>query len=92
MDDLMREMLDHYQITKLLNVYCHGCDRLDQRRMASVYSEESWDDHGVYRDTGQRSVERISANMLATAHWVNLDPDEISSDHCIDECRSALIL
>jgi hypothetical protein len=71
MDDEIREMLDHHQITKLLSVYCHGCDRLDPQRMASVYSQQSWDDHGVYCDTGQNFVERISRDMLANTKSVS---------------------
>lgn len=53
MDD-MQEMLEHYRITKLVADYCHGCDRLDEVEMASVYAEESWDDHGIKRMDGRR--------------------------------------
>ena len=34
----LQEMLDHYQITKMLKEYCHGCDRLDATRMAGSLS------------------------------------------------------
>lgn len=47
LDARLQEMLDHYEITKTLNDYCFGCDRCDEPRMAGVYLEDSWDDHGV---------------------------------------------
>ena len=43
----MQEMLDHYEITKAINLYCHGCDRGDHDTMVGVYLEDSWDDHGA---------------------------------------------
>jgi hypothetical protein len=52
MDD-MQEMLEHYRITRLINEYCHGCDRGDELRMAGVYAEDSWDDHGLRKMPGQ---------------------------------------
>ncbi len=30
MDKRLQEMLDHYEITKVLSEYCHGLDRMDQ--------------------------------------------------------------
>ncbi len=51
--DEMQEMLEHYRITKLVAEYCHGCDRLDEVHMASVYAEKSWDDHGMRRMDGR---------------------------------------
>ena len=53
MDD-MQEMLEHYRITKLINEYAHGCDRGDELRMAGVYAEDSWDDHGMRKMPGQK--------------------------------------
>lgn len=62
---LLQEMVDHYAITKTLNEYCHGCDRLDQLHMASVYLEDSWDDHGNYKCPGREFAELIT-NALST--------------------------
>lgn len=53
MDAELQEMLEHYRITKLINEYCHGCDRGDGPRMGSVYAQESWDDHGTYLGDGK---------------------------------------
>lgn len=52
MNASLQEMIDHYEIRKMLSVYCHGCDRGDGPRMRSVYGDGSWDEHGVYRGPG----------------------------------------
>ncbi len=62
MDDDLREMLDHYRITKLVNEYCHGCDRGDGERMASVYARHSWDDHGLHKMDGKE----FSASVMVS--------------------------
>jgi hypothetical protein len=58
MDD-MQEMLEHYRITKLVNEYCHGCDRGDELRMAGVYAKDSWDDHGLRKMPGQQYAHEV---------------------------------
>jgi hypothetical protein len=65
MDKRLQEMLDHYEITKLLNEYCHGCDRMDQVYMASVYSQNSWDDHGRNKCPGPEFASRTMNDMQA---------------------------
>jgi hypothetical protein len=52
MDARLQEMLDHHEIRKTLTEYCHGCDRCDEAHMASVYLEDSWDDHGRIKARG----------------------------------------
>jgi hypothetical protein len=37
MDKRLQELLDHHDIAQTLKEYCHGCDRGDEDRMASVY-------------------------------------------------------
>lgn len=53
MDEILREMVDHHQIRKLIAEYCHGCDRRHEAQMASVYAYDSWDDHGDKKMSGQ---------------------------------------
>lgn len=65
MDERLQEMLDHYEIRKTLSEYCSGCDRCDEARMRSVYLEDSWDDHGVFRAPGPEFV-RVMAARLRT--------------------------
>jgi hypothetical protein len=66
MDPRLQEMLDHYEIRKTLSEYCHGCDRCDEARMASVYLEDSWDDHGIYRGPGLEYSRIMTAEVLST--------------------------
>ncbi len=54
MDAILKEMVDHYLIDKLVREYSHGCDRLDEVRMAAAYARESFDDHGRFRSSGQQ--------------------------------------
>jgi hypothetical protein len=60
--DEMQEMLEHYRITKLVNEYCHGCDRGDEVRMGGVYAADSWDDHGLYKGPGKEFSQQVIAN------------------------------
>lgn len=58
----LQEMADHHEIRKVLSVYCHGCDRGDEARMSSVYIEDSWDDHGMYKGPGSGLAKRVMGN------------------------------
>lgn len=66
MDKRLQEMLDHFEITRTLNDYCQGSDRCDEQLMASVYHEDSWDDHGIYKGTGPDYSKRMTAAILTT--------------------------
>jgi hypothetical protein len=66
MDARLQEMLDHYEITKTLKEYCHGCDRCDEPRMASVYAQDGWDDHGHRRAPGLEYARLMTAEVLET--------------------------
>jgi hypothetical protein len=66
MDPRLQEMLDHYEIRKTLAQYCHGCDRCDEPRMAGVYVEDSWDDHGHRRAPGPEYARLMAGEVLAT--------------------------
>lgn len=54
MDARLQELWDHHEIRQLLATYCHGCDRADEAEMASVYAEQSWDDHGPNKCDGKQ--------------------------------------
>ncbi len=62
----LQEMWDHHEIRQLLATYCHGCDRADEREMASVYAEESWDDHGNNKCDGKEFTYLILAEARVT--------------------------
>ncbi|MDB5725758.1 MAG: hypothetical protein JWQ16_2512 [Novosphingobium sp.] len=67
MDDILQELVDHHQIRKLLSQYSRGCDRCDQPVMASIYADESWDDHG------NRSARGADFAKLITDEMVHID-------------------
>lgn len=64
MDDVLQEMIDHHQIRKVLAEYCNACDRCDQIRMAAVYAEDSWDDHGPRGGKGSDFAKVITDEMI----------------------------
>lgn len=64
MDPRLQEMLDHYEVRKVLTEYCHGCDRGDEALMASVYTgDDSFDDHGTVQAAGPEYA-RIMAGII----------------------------
>lgn len=63
----LQEMWDHHEIRQLLATYCHGCDRADEFEMASVYAEDSWDDHGPRKMDGRKfAVETVEESLETT--------------------------
>jgi hypothetical protein len=66
MDPRLQELLDHHEITRTLKEYCHGCDRCDETRMASVYLQDSWDEHGAFQAAGPEFARLMTARILDT--------------------------
>jgi hypothetical protein len=64
MDARLQELVDHHEIRKTLADYCQGCDRCDELRMASVYAEDSWDDHGGIKASGPEFSRQMAARIL----------------------------
>lgn len=90
MNERIQEMLDHYEITKLLATYCHGIDRMDEQRAASVYARVSWDDHGPHANTGPAFIRGVMERMgsgatVADTHilgqtQVNIEGDQAGAE------------
>lgn len=59
-------MLDHHEIRRTLSDYCFACDRCDMPRMAAVYAEDSFDDHGVYAAPGKEFARIMAAAVAET--------------------------
>ncbi|RYH13587.1 MAG: nuclear transport factor 2 family protein [Alphaproteobacteria bacterium] len=82
--DELQEMLEHYRITRLINEYCHGCDRLDGEHMASVYDQESRDDHGLKRMDGRgfawASMEGRAQDNNLMSHHLNQTMIKVDGD------------
>lgn len=66
MDVRLQEMLDHYEITKVIKEYCRGCDRGDFVQMSGVYAEGSWDDHGANKCSGPEYARRAMMGLEHT--------------------------
>ena len=71
MDPRLQELWDHHQIRQLLATYCHGCDRVDEAEMASVYARESWDDHGANKADGKQFAHLILEQARRTTKVVS---------------------
>jgi len=44
---------DHFAIRDVIQRYCRGVDRLDIELIDSVYWDDSYDDHGLYKGPGK---------------------------------------
>lgn len=67
MDPRLQEMLHHYEIRKTLSEYCNGADRVDEKRMGSVYAEDSFDDHGRHKLPGREFAAVMSAHIAVSS-------------------------
>ena len=89
MDEELQEMLDHFRIRKVLAEYCRGVDRADEPLMASIYSTDSWDDHGTISAPGDEFSRQMCASVVETtqtlAHTlgqslITIDGDEAGAE------------
>ncbi|MBW8785179.1 MAG: nuclear transport factor 2 family protein [Novosphingobium sp.] len=85
MDPRIQELLDEREIRRLLAEYAHGCDRCDEALMASVYAEDSWDDHGLNKATGPEfarimTQEIIPATCETLSHLLGQSLIELDGD------------
>lgn len=71
MDARIQNMLDQQDIRAVLARYCRGCDRADAVLMASVYADQSWDNHGDRSGEGRQFARDTVREMLATAEVVS---------------------
>lgn len=85
MDDRLELLLDERDIRRLIAEYAHGCDRCDESLMASVYHEDSFDDHGFVKAAGpefarQMTREIIPNSCTTLSHLVGQSLIEIDGD------------
>ena len=89
MDADLQEMIDHFKIRKLLAEYSRGCDRADLPLMASIYAEDSWDDHGIVQATGAEysriMCARVKEETESLSHvlgqsLITIDGDEAGAE------------
>lgn len=60
----LREIADHHDIRQTLAEYCHACDRADEAMMASLYAEDSFDDHGLVQAPGAEYAKAMTKNIV----------------------------
>jgi hypothetical protein len=89
METRLQELLDHHEIKKLLNTYCHGCDRLDAGRMASVFHSDSWVDHAADHCPGTQFVRETmvaqQAHTSMVSHLLGQSQIQVTRDEAASE-------
>jgi hypothetical protein len=89
MEARLREIIDHHDIRQTLAEYCHACDRADEALMASLYTAEGFDDHGLVRAPGAEYAEKMTRLVVdrTEAVWhvlgqslIKIDGDEAGAE------------
>lgn len=89
LDARLQDVLDHHEIRQTLAEYCHACDRADEALMASLYTEDSFDDHGLVRAPGAEYAQAMTKLIVdrTEAVWhvlgqslIKVDGDEASAE------------
>jgi SnoaL-like domain len=64
-----RRWIDKLELAELIAVLSSAVDRADRERIASCYSEDSFDDHGTFKGTGQDFAEFVCRpGPMSTMH------------------------
>lgn len=66
-DPAIQELLENFAIRKVLERYCHACDRIDRDLLESCYWPEAGDDHGTYSGSAAGFVDFVIP-VLRTAY------------------------
>jgi len=56
-------LMDEREIREVLTRYVHGCDRLDEEELRSVYLEDAFDDHGPLRGPVSEFIPNVLASL-----------------------------
>ena len=93
MTPALNELLDKAAIERVLYDYCSGIDRCDEELLRSVYHDDSYDDHGVYKGDGPGFVTfalKALERDLGTQHLVSNVRIDLEGDGKA-RCESYLI-
>jgi len=66
-DPTIQEVLDHFAIRKVLERYCHACDRCNRDLLESCYWPGAGDDHGTYSGPAEGFIDFVMP-VLKTAY------------------------
>jgi hypothetical protein len=91
--DALDRLLDEREIHDVLLRYCRGIDRLDEELLRSVYHDDAYDDHGVFKGSGPEFVDWVLPilrdQMQASMHL--LSNVRIEVDGPFADCESYVI-
>ena len=91
-DTGFQELIDKAAIERVLYDYCSGIDRCDEALLRSVYHDDAYDDHGVYRGDASGFVTfalKALERDLATQHLVSNVRIDLAGDRAT--CESYLL-
>ncbi len=78
---------DRLELAELLAVLSSAVDRADPERIAACYAEDSFDDHGTFKGTGQQFAEFVSrpGPMSTMHHLLGQSVFEVEGDEAWGE-------
>jgi SnoaL-like domain len=78
---------DKFELAELLAVLSSAVDRADRERIAACYAEDSFDDHGTFKGTGQQFAEFVSrpGPMSTMHHLLGQSVFEVEGDEARGE-------
>lgn len=85
-DALLTELLDEYQLRKLVHAYCRAVDRGDSLQLRGLYHHDAADHHGGFADGG---VDDFSAKLDAARPYLRaMQHNVTTTNFVISGCRA----
>jgi ketosteroid isomerase-like protein len=83
----MDHSIDKQELAELLAVLSSAVDRADRDRIASCYTEDSFDDHGTFKGTGQQFADFVcgSGPMSSMHHLIGQSVFDVEGDEAWGE-------
>ena len=78
---------DKQELAELLAVLSSGVDRADRERLASCYTEDSFDDHGTFKGTGRAFADFVCGPgpMTSMHHLLGQSVFDVDGDEAWGE-------
>jgi ketosteroid isomerase-like protein len=83
----MQAWRDKLELAELVAILSSAVDRGDHERIASCYTEDSFDDHGTFKGTGQEFAEFVSrpGAMTSMHHLIGQSVFDVQGDEAWGE-------
>jgi ketosteroid isomerase-like protein len=84
----MENPIDKQELAELLAVLSSAVDRADRERIASCYTEDSFDDHGTFKGTGRQFADfvcRSDVPMSSMHHLIGQSVFDVQGDEAWGE-------